>query len=126
MDMDALAQALCEDCRNRRLRVNGIVREGVPLTNRQLDQLHQEFDTLYGGARAVHVPEMEHFFHNMARYARCLRNIQESGKEVDRQDWQRLLADIEKWVRCNGDSSCCFTHRNNENTALIGKHAGHG
>lgn len=107
---DTIVQAFCRDCRERRLRVGEIMQSGVPLTRVQLDQLHQECDTLHGGARAAHLPELEHFFRDMARYARYLRNLQDSGNEVGPQAWQRLLTDIEIWFRCSGELSCCFVH----------------
>lgn len=110
MDLDALAQEFCKDCHTRRLRIAEIVRGGAPLNRLQLDQLHQEYDTLYGGARAVHLPELEQSFQGMARYARYLRNRQLVGLEVGPQDWQRLFTNIELWVGCSEDMPDCFRH----------------
>lgn len=105
---DALAQAFCEDCHARMQRVVDIVHAGAQLNRVQLDQLHQEFDTLFGGARAVHLPDMEQYFRSMARYSRYLRNLQMAGQEVDARDWQRLLTGIGMWRGCSGKLSCCF------------------
>ncbi|OGS91924.1 MAG: hypothetical protein A2Z95_03340 [Gallionellales bacterium GWA2_60_18] len=97
---DAITQAFCADCRERVLRASEIVQDGVPLDGAQLDCLHQEFDTLFGGARAAHLPELEHYFRQMARYARHLRNWQASGLPVDRLSWQILLDGIEAAPCC--------------------------
>ncbi len=37
------------------------------------DQLHQEFDSLHGAARAVNCPPLERGFRRLAEYARALR-----------------------------------------------------
>lgn len=110
MELDALAQAFCEDCKIRITRIMEIVRCGAPLNRLQLDQLHQEYDTLYGGARAVHLPELEHSFQGMARYARYLRNRQLVGLEIEPQDWQKLFTNIELWFNCSEQMPDCFTH----------------
>lgn len=109
-ELKALMLAFCEDCCMRRQVARQIVRGGAPFNREQLDQLHQEFDTLYGGARAVHLPDLERFFSGIARYARYLRNLQDSGKEVEPGDWQMLLDDLEKWLRFDGKFSCCIMH----------------
>lgn len=116
---DAIVQAFCQDCHERRLRAREIVRGGVPLSSVQLDRLHQEFDTLYGGARAVHVPELEHFFHGLARYARYLRNFQCCGKEVEARAWQLLLTGIEKGLRCGDDPVSCIRQGGGERSLLL-------
>lgn len=116
---DAMAQAFCEECRKRRLCISGIVRGDMPLTKVQLDQLHQEFDTLYCGARAVHLPELENFFSSLTRYARHLRMLQDAGTEVDPQAWQRLLADIEIWSSCCDELSGCVAHSRSDLARLL-------
>lgn len=97
---NAITLAFCADCRERMSRVTGIVQERMPLDGAQLDRLHQEFDTLFGGARAVHMPELEHYFRQMARYARYLRNRQATEQMIDQQSWQTLLAGIEAVPYC--------------------------
>jgi hypothetical protein len=119
MDKNDLAQAFCHDCNKRRLRVSEIVQGGMPLNRVQLDQLHQEFDTLYGGARAVHLPDLERFFRGMARYARYLRNRQRLGLEVGPQSWQRLMLGVEIWFRCSAELSCCFVYSNSDRLPLL-------
>lgn len=117
--LDGLAQAFCEDCHARMQRVADIVQSGVPLNRVQLDQLHQEFDTLFCGARAVHIPELEHYFRSMARYARCLRNRQLNGQEVEAQDWRRLLAGIGMVRGCGNELSHCLIRSSGEQAHLL-------
>lgn len=114
-----LAQAFCEDCRRRRHVAGEIVRGGAPFDREQLDRLHQEFDTLYGGARAVHLPELERFFSGMARYARYLRNRQMSLKEIDQQAWQALQDGITEWQHCDGNEPDCLINGDSFKTALL-------
>lgn len=116
----AITQAFYCDCEERMLRVAGIARGGVPLDSAQLDRLHQEFDTLFGGARAVHLPELEYYFRQMARYARHLRNLQASGRHVGQQSWQTLLAGIELASCCGDDLPGC-TGQYGSGLALLGK-----
>ncbi|MDO9012942.1 MAG: hypothetical protein Q7U78_14245 [Gallionella sp.] len=116
---DSLFQVFCEDCRQRVQRVAGIMQAGVPLSCVQLDQLHQEFDTLFGGARAVHLPEMELFFRSMAIYARYLRNCLREGQTIEQSAWQDLLAGIAMAGRCGGDMSQCFEPCNKPRSTLL-------
>lgn len=117
--LSALAEAFCDDCTERMQRVSARVQCGVPLDRTTLDELHQEFDTLFGGARAVHLPELEHYFRSMARYARYLRNCQMNGMRIDMQAWQDLLTGISMGRHCNGDSSDCLKHSHNERQQLL-------
>jgi chemotaxis protein histidine kinase CheA len=118
---ESITQAFCADCQERMSRVTGIVQEGMPLDGEQLDRLHQEFDTLFGGARAVHMPELEHYFRQMARYARYLRNRQVAGQAVDQQHWQTLLDGI-KAVPCCGDDLSGCNGRYSSDRALLVRH----
>lgn len=117
--LNGLAQAFCEDCTDRMQRVAAAVEHALPPDRILLDELHQEFDTLFGGARAVHLPELEHYFRSMARYARYLRNCLMNQQEIDPQAWQDLLAGIKMGLRCNGDSSGCLKHCTSERLQLL-------
>lgn len=99
-----LAQTFCEDCQARMRRLAEIVQAGAPFAAEQLDQIHQEYDSLLSGARVV-LPEREYYFRSMARYARYLRNRQQAGKRVDGQDWEWLLLGIKMGWRCEGGLS---------------------
>lgn len=99
-----LAQTFCEDCHARMRRLAEIVQAGAPFVGEQLDQIHQEYDSLLSGARVV-LPEREYYFRSMARYARYLRNRQQAGKVVDGQDWEWLLLGIKTGWRCEGELS---------------------
>lgn len=116
---EALSQAFCEDCCERMQRAAAIVQSGVPLDRVQLDQLHQEFDTLFGGARAVHLPELEYYFRSMARYARYLRNRQQVGKHIAPSAWEKLLTGVSMGLRCGGERADCLKHCQNELPLLL-------
>lgn len=98
--------------------VAGVAQGGMPLNSMQLDHLHQEFDTLFGGARAAHLPELERYFHQMARYARHLRNQQASGRHVSQQAWQTLLAGIEI-APCGGGDLPGYVEQYDNNRVLL-------
>lgn len=117
--LDGLAQAFCEDCTARMQHVASLVRVGSPIDRAVLDQLHQEFDTLFGGARAVHLPELEHYFRSMARYARHLRNCRSNGREVEAAAWQDLLTGIRLAQLCGADQSDCLKFCNGERLRLL-------
>jgi hypothetical protein len=103
---DAIKQIFYQDCKERILRVTEIVQGGVPLNNAQLDRLHQEFDTLFGGARAVHFPDLEYYFRQMALYARYLRNQQIAGQDrIGQQAWQVLMDGVEA-LQCGEFFDC--------------------
>lgn len=115
-----LAQIFCEDCDAGMKRVSKIAQAGAPFDRAQLDQLHQEFDTLLGGVRGIHaLPEQEFYFRSMARYVRYLRNLQEAGHKVDFQDWKRLQSGIEMKWPC--ESAVVFNHNGSghEQLALL-------
>lgn len=99
-----LTQTFCEDCHLRMQRLAEIVQAGAPFTGWQLDQIHQEYDSLLSGARVV-LPAREHYFRSMARYARYLRNRQQAGKLVAAQDWEWLLLGIKMGWHCAGEQA---------------------
>ena len=117
--LNDLASAFCEDCSERMSHVTSLVRVGAPLDCRILDQLHQEFDTLFGGARAVHRPALEAFFRGMARYARYLRNCLISGQQVDAAAWQDLWTGIRLAQQCGSDQADCLEYCNCERLQLL-------
>ncbi|MDD2774850.1 MAG: hypothetical protein PHU06_02725 [Gallionella sp.] len=115
-----LAQAFCEDCRARNVRIAEIVQAGTPLTDEQLVQLYQEYDTLFGGAIAVRVrSEQEEYFRSMARYLRYLHNQQQAGQPVDFQDWQWLLSGIKMGWCCDDELPNGFDHGTSEALVLL-------
>ncbi|MDO9054140.1 MAG: hypothetical protein Q7U37_09480 [Gallionella sp.] len=113
-----MVEAFCVDCRQRMQCVADIVQTGMPLSRTQLDQLHQEFDTLFGGARAVHLPEMERFLRSMAIYARYLRNRLRDGQTIDQSCWQDLRAGIAVLRRC-GDEMCLEACNDDRDAKLL-------
>jgi chemotaxis protein histidine kinase CheA len=117
--LDGLKDAFCEDCTARMRHAASLVQIDSPLDRTVLDQLHQEFDTLFGGARAVHLPELEQFFRSMARYARHLRNCQSNGRAVEPAAWQDLLAGIHLAQQCGSEQSDCLRLCNIERLRLL-------
>lgn len=119
MDKKMLAQTFCVDCQERIQRVVQIIQTDIPLSNAQLDQIHQEFDTLFGGARAVNFPELEHYFRVMARYARYLRNMQLDGRCVETSAWQALSAGCQLGQKCDGKLKTCRLQWSGEQQQLL-------
>ena len=117
--LNSLERAFCEDCIERMKRVADRIFDHFPPDRVALDELHQEFDTLFGGARAVHLPELEHYFRSMARYARYLRNCLIRDVEIDAQAWQDMLDGIRMAQRCNADSAACLKRCNGERVRLL-------
>lgn len=117
--LNDLAAAFCEDCTERMRHVTSLMRVDAPLDGGILDQLHQEFDTLFGGARAVHRPALELFFRGMARYARYLRNRLISGQPIDPAAWQDLWTGIRLAQLCGSDQADCLEYRDCERLQLL-------
>ena len=62
------------DCCKRTAHVKHVLEKGeAGLTAKDYDILYQEVDSLYGGARAVHLPELENFLFILASYIRYLK-----------------------------------------------------
>lgn len=115
-----LVRIFCMDCDAGMNRVTEIARSGVPFDEDQLDQLHQEFDSLLGGARCVDaLPVQEYYFRSMARYVRFLRDIQEAGRKVDFQDWKRLQSGIEMKWPYGGDCELNHCDAGHEDLAVL-------
>lgn len=117
--LNSLERAFCEDCTERMKRVADRIAANFPPDRGALDEMHQEFDTLFGGARAVHLPELEHYFRSMARYARFLRNCLTAGAKIDAQAWQDMQDGIRIAQRCNADSAACLKRCNSERVRLL-------
>ena len=111
--------AFCLECHERMQLVADIFQTGMPLNCTQLDQLHQEYDTLHGGARVLDLTELEQYFRIMASYARHLRNREMSAKKIEAHEWKMLLTGVEMVQRCNGDGTCCLKHCSIERLPLL-------
>ncbi len=63
--------AFQRECRERSMRVRSLLRELSDMDDPETGRrgLHQEFDSLYGAARALNEPLMEGFFDAMRRFA---------------------------------------------------------
>lgn len=62
------------DCQARVKRINQILSESHGFFSiKDYDVLYQEFDSLYGGAKAVNCPELENLFFLIATFSRYLK-----------------------------------------------------
>lgn len=118
--LDALSLAFCNECYARMQKIEAIVQNGVPLSRVQLDELHQEFDTLFGGARAIYLPELEYYFRSMARYARYLRNCLLAEGTIELDEWERLLKGISLGQNCK-EGMMLLKEHNEERLLFIRK-----
>ncbi|MEO5364897.1 MAG: hypothetical protein H7831_00770 [Magnetococcus sp. WYHC-3] len=126
-----LQQVFREECQRRAARAAEQLAQssGVPPPE-ALDQIHQEFDSLHGAARAVDLRCVESYARLLARLARALRNHACRATAADwdllargvaltpqlchctlgldpprhQQDMQRLAAEMDQaWERLRGD-----------------------
>jgi hypothetical protein len=92
------------DCGKRIKRIDSILKCGEHgITANDYDVLYQEFDSLYGGAKAACFPELENFFFALAGYARflkrCLPNL------VSERDMRLILEGVD--MVAAGESRQC-------------------
>lgn len=74
LELPGIQQLFCDDCVRRTERACQVLSAGKQgLAANDYDRLYQEFDTLYGGARAVYFPQLERFFFALASYVRFLK-----------------------------------------------------
>ena len=78
-----LLQLFCLDCEKRLLRVDSLLQErkGI-LSAEDYDLCYQEFDSLYGGARAANLSELESFFFTMAMYQRFTKRLESTESKA--------------------------------------------
>ena len=117
--IDDLWAAFCQDCHERMQSIADILQSGIPLSRSQLDQLHQEYDTLHGGARVLDLTDLERYFRIMASYARYLRNREMSNRKTEGYEWEKLKTGVELVRLCNGNSDCCLKHCSIERVNLL-------
>lgn len=117
--IDDLWSAFCHDCHERMQLIADIVRSGIPLNRNQLDQMHQQYDTLHGGARVLDLTDLEQYFRIMASFARYLRNREMLVHKIDDHEWAMLTSGVEMVRQCNGNSACCLKHCNIERIELL-------
>lgn len=77
---DALLELFCREARERLERALACLEQGPDACD--YDQVHQEFDSLHGGARAVDLPWLEHYSRVVAGYARFLRHLRRNGQHA--------------------------------------------
>ena len=94
----ALKAAFQIECHERMALAADIVERIDVLNSEDLDRIHQEFDTLYGAARAMHVQQLERLFRAITCFARFLRNNPDSQADARRHDL--LKYGIEIGLQC--------------------------
>jgi len=105
----SLERAFCGECRERMLRAQAIVEKGVAnLTVEDWNQLYQDFDSLYGAARAVNLPDMEDLARAMASYMRFLKRRSFQG--LGGPPGALLQRTITLTTRCAGAWNDCMQH----------------
>lgn len=77
LSREALLDVFCKEARQRLAHALDCLEQGPEACN--YDAVHQEFDSLHGGARAVDLPWLEHYSRVMAGYARFLRHLKRGG-----------------------------------------------
>jgi len=102
-EMNNLIQHFCQECRQRMLRAQATLRQCIEqgYTATYLDDLHQEFDSLVGAARAVNLDQIEQFNRAAASLARHLRN--QLPAEPDDKTTALLREAIKQGMECGGN-----------------------
>lgn len=102
-----LRPAFCAECAERLQRAEAVLRERQgALTAKDYDRLYQEFDSLFGGARAAGIPELELLFRSMAAYVRWLKRRGPAGISERRREL--IAAGIALGRKCGGAWSDCL------------------
>ncbi len=78
---EALLDVFCKETRERLARALACLQQGPQ--DCDYDAVHQEFDSLHGGARAVDLPWLEHYSRVVAGYARFLRHLKRHGQHEE-------------------------------------------
>lgn len=81
LSREALLDIFCKETRERLTRALASLEQGPEGCD--YDQVHQEFDSLHGGARAVDLPWLEHYSRVVAGYARLLRHLKRGGQHEE-------------------------------------------
>ncbi len=76
-----LLELFCKETRERLARALASLRLGPQACD--YDLVHQEFDSIHGGARAVDLPWLEHYSRVVAGYARLLRHLKRHGQHEE-------------------------------------------
>lgn len=103
----ALKAAFQIECHERIALATDIVERIDVLNGEDLDRIHQEFDTLYGAARAMHVQQLERLFRVIACFARFIRNNPDGQEDARRHDL--LKCGIKIGMQCS-DAMGADTH----------------
>ncbi|MDP2834891.1 MAG: response regulator [Pseudomonadota bacterium] len=81
LSREVLLDVFCKETRERLARALASLEQGPERCD--YDQVHQEFDSLHGGARAVDLPWLEHYSRVVAGYARLLRHLKRGGQHEE-------------------------------------------
>ncbi len=78
LSREQLIDVFCKETRERLARARACLDQGPEACD--YDLVHQEFDSLHGGARAVDLPWLEHYSRVVAGYARFLKHLKRGGQ----------------------------------------------
>lgn len=111
LNIAELQQAFCLECRERTLRAREILEESLDPTSFRLcyDRIHQEFDTLYGAARACNKETLEGFFRALAQFARFLRVALANGHGAGPEAHDLLRQGVDLAIACGGREESCIS-----------------
>ncbi|MBZ0106384.1 MAG: hypothetical protein K8H84_12240 [Sulfuricella denitrificans] len=121
LNVAGLQQAFCQECRERTQRALMILGESTDPAALRLcyDQIHQEFDTLYGAARACNRTTLESFFRALAQYARFLRVALADGSGLNYKAHDLLRQGVVLANACEGREDHCLSESAGAVAALM-------
>jgi len=112
-----LNREFCRECNERMQRANAALRlYSESMADDCYKRVLQEFDSLYGAARAVHFPEWEEFSHALRKLAADMR-----GKipATDARAHALLESAVSLSLSCGGDAAHCLITRQREAGKLM-------
>lgn len=117
MRTNHLNREFCRECNERMQRANAALRLFTePMADDCYRRVLQEFDSLYGAARAVHLPEWEEFSHALRTLAADMR-----GKipATDARAHALLANAVSLSLSCGSEVAHCLITRQREAGKLM-------
>lgn len=89
LSREALLAIFCQETRERLGRATASL--AAAAEDCDYEAVHQEFDSLHGGARAVDLPWLEHYSRVLAGYARFLRHLRQNRSTTEAHELLRRM-----------------------------------